>query len=89
MVDALLRELARYGAMRQRSRELHEEHRQAVLSGSGRQHHDEAADALVVEALQEAQRALDEGWQHSRLGVYCRVCAVIGKTKAALKALGK
>ena len=94
MTDAL-RELARYDAMRQRSRELHEEHRAAVLTGSGRQHHDEATDAIVVEALLEAgalirRQRVDGCPSCGRPCPSCRALdRALGKIAAALKALGK
>lgn len=64
--------MARYDAMR--------------LSGSGRQHHDEATDALVVEALSTALAALTD----SLCGKHrCYKCEAKAKVEAALKALGK
>lgn len=56
-----------------------------------RQHHSEAADVLVVEALQEAQVRIYcqrvDGCPQD--GYTCPNCRAINKIDAALKALGK
>lgn len=71
---------------------LHEQHKARVLD-SPRQHHSEATDALVVEALHIAeQMAAAEGclraWTPSG-DCDCGPCARLAKVRAALKALGK
>lgn len=53
------------------------------------EHRDEAADALVVDALRELIYAAEAGHQGGKVGCECLWCSAVRKGRGALKALGK
>lgn len=76
-----LRDLAAYDAMRAQQ--------VANVRAAGGEHHDEATDALIADALRDLIYAAEAGHQGGKIGCECLWCAAVRKGRGALAALGK